>query len=198
MPATLEAARVHARRRSEMASAGAVVLFGLRAKSTPWARSASTDLRPARRPLQPAGRADQGLQPNVLDMGAGRLFSLEELSGLAHACISRDESLIRARRLGEGEHVLVFSRWEPRRSFAGVPASGLPATGRATSPSSAGTSSAEATARPDLSADPCREQKGGIRPAEGNGPLRQGRRENLRGGRGCGIRPPAAPAWRRF
>ena len=40
-------------------------------------------------------------------MGAGRLFSLEELSGLAHACISRDESLIRARRLGEGEHVAV-------------------------------------------------------------------------------------------
>ena len=54
-------------------------------------------------------------------MGAGRLFSLEDLAGLAHACVSRDESLIRARRLGEGEHVLVFSRWDPRRPFAGGP-----------------------------------------------------------------------------
>ncbi|MBR5051277.1 MAG: DHH family phosphoesterase [Desulfovibrio sp.] len=106
----------------EMASAGAVVLFGVAGEVYAMGRERfeqTYDLLdgPYSRPEGPI----KGYQPNVLDMGAGRLFSLEDLAGLAHACVSRDESLIRARRLGEGEHVLVFSRWDPRRPFAGGP-----------------------------------------------------------------------------
>ena len=72
---------------------------------------------PCSRPKAPI----KGYQPSVLDMGAGRLFSLEELAGLAHACISRDEALIRARQLGKGERVLVFSARDLRRPFCGGP-----------------------------------------------------------------------------
>ncbi len=110
----------------EIASAGAVVVFGVVGEVYAMGRESfekTYDLldEPYSRPETPV----KGYQPNVLDTGAGRLFSLEELVSLAHACVSRDESVIRARRLREGEHVLVFTRWDPRRPFAGGPSDWL-------------------------------------------------------------------------
>ena len=106
----------------EIASAGAVVVFGVAGEVYAMGRERFEKTYDVldesySRPETPI----KDYQPNVLDMGSGRLFSLEELVSLAHACVSRDESVIRARRLREGEHVLVFTRWDSRRPFAGGP-----------------------------------------------------------------------------
>ncbi len=106
----------------EIGSAGAVIVFGVAGEVYAMGRERFEKTYqllegPYSRPEAPI----KGYQSNVLDMDAGRLFSLEELVSLAHACVSRDESVIRARQLGESEHVLVFTRWDPRRPFAGGP-----------------------------------------------------------------------------
>jgi hypothetical protein len=106
----------------EIGSAGAVIVFGVAGEVYAMGRERFEKTYqllegPYSRPDAPI----KGYQPNVLDMDAGRLFSLEELVSLAHACVSRDESVIRARQLGESEHVLVFTRWDPRRPFVGGP-----------------------------------------------------------------------------